>query len=127
MKILLVLAMMLSANSFASTSADPFLGGFCSAFTESGEWAVSYNAKDPRYHCVLVQHELGPTGSTISGQKSGWFDRYDMNHVKVTCATEETSFEMDGHGESLLERAVREAEYREGTHCLFEVKPFFYR
>ncbi len=127
MKLLAILALLFSMSSLADTAerSDPFLGGYCSAYTEEGEWSISFGRQDKRFHCNLVQHDLVVTGSPIHEIHSGWYDWGDMNKVNVRCQDEEHSFQMNGHGRSIIERAMREAEYRGGTHCLFKIKPHF--
>jgi hypothetical protein len=122
-KVLLIASIFFgAANSFAQ---DSFMGGYCSAYNENGEWAVSYGPQQAGFHCALVHQELVGLGAAIEEDVSGWFDRYDMNQVKVNCLDEETSFQLDGFGERVIARAVRQVKSLEKTHCLFVVRPHF--
>jgi hypothetical protein len=106
-------------------SQNPFLGGFCSKYTSAGDWEVSWGKEDPRFHCMLIEHKLGPMGSEIKETFSGYYDMYDMNHVDVRCQDADHSFKTDGFGDDVLERVYRRAKSLGGTHCLFMVEPQF--
>ena len=122
MKAILTLALMLMS---CVAVGNGFYHGMCSMYTEAGEWEISYGRQDPRFHCVLIQHRLGPTYSPIADTFSGWYDAYDMNRTTVTCDGEGNAFVVDDVGHYGIERAFHKAKRMEATHCLFEVEPHF--
>jgi hypothetical protein len=104
---------------------EAFMGEYCSAYNENGEWAISYGSQPAGFHCALVHQELVGLGAAIEHDVSGRFDRYDMNEVKVNCLDEEMTLKLDGFGERVIARAIQEIQVLEMTHCLFVVRPHF--
>jgi hypothetical protein len=99
------------------------LSGFCSAYTEEGTWDISWGDQDPRFHQILITHQLSADGESIADMISGFYDPYDMNRVQVSCMDEDDSFVIDGFGSMVIERAYFRARRMEASHCLFEVDP----
>ncbi|MBI4405167.1 MAG: hypothetical protein HY537_13480 [Deltaproteobacteria bacterium] len=112
-------------SDLSSNDLGGFYNYYCGKFTRSGQWYLSWGKQDPRFHCIVVDHQLGPTGSPIQGSSYGYYDAYDMNRMEVTCRKKSDSFVLEDFGAEVIRRAYWHANRLGATHCLFRIRPLW--